>query len=34
MTLPYVITMLVTTGDPNGLRAVEKSNWAGTGLRD
>jgi len=32
MALPYVITILVTAGDPDGLRVVEKSNWTGRGL--
>lgn len=32
MTLPYVITILVATGDPDGVRVVEKSNWSGQGL--
>lgn len=32
MTLPYVITILVASGDPDGVRVVEKSNWSGRGL--
>ncbi len=32
MSLPYVITILVTAGDPDGVRVVEKSNWTGRGL--
>lgn len=32
MTLPYVITILVTSGDPDGVRVVEKSNWTGQGV--
>lgn len=32
MNLPYVIKILVTTGDPDGLRVLEKSNWTGSGL--
>lgn len=28
---PYVITILVTAGDPDGVRVVEKSNWTGRG---
>lgn len=32
MSLPYVITILVTTGDPDGVRIVEKSNWTGAGF--
>ena len=32
MSLAYVITILVTTGDPDGVRVVEKSNWTGRGL--
>jgi len=31
-TLPYVITILVTNGDPDGVRVVEKSNWTGRGV--
>ncbi len=30
--MPYVITILVTSGEPDGLRVVEKSNWTGRGL--
>lgn len=32
MALPYVITILVTDGQPEGARVVEKSNWTGRGL--
>jgi hypothetical protein len=32
VSLPYVITILVTAGDPDGVRVVEKSNWSGQGL--
>ncbi len=32
MPLPYVITILVTDGEPEGVRVVEKSNWTGRGL--
>lgn len=32
MSRPYVITLLVTSGDPEGVRVVEKSNWTGRGL--
>lgn len=32
MSLPYVITILVTSGDPDGVRVVEKSNWSGVGV--
>lgn len=32
MSLPYVITILVTAGDPDGVRVVEKSNWSGRGV--
>lgn len=32
MSLPYVITILVTSGDPDGVRVVEKSNWSGLGV--
>ena len=28
-TLSYVITILVTSGDPEGVWVVEKSNWTG-----
>jgi predicted GIY-YIG superfamily endonuclease len=31
-TLPYVITILVTNGDPDRVRVVEKSNWTGRGV--
>jgi len=29
---PYVLTVLVTSGDPDGVRVVEKSNWTGQGI--
>lgn len=32
MVLPYVIQILVTAGDPDGVRVVEKSNWTGKGI--
>lgn len=32
MSLPYVIKILVTNGDPDGVRVVEKSNWSGSGF--
>jgi hypothetical protein len=32
VSLPYVITILVTSGDPDGVRVVEKSNWTGRGV--
>jgi hypothetical protein len=32
MGLPYVITILVTSGDPDGVRVVKKSNWTGSGM--
>lgn len=32
MSLAYVITILVASGDPDGVRVVEKSNWTGRGL--
>jgi hypothetical protein len=32
VSLPYVITILVTSGDPDGVRVVEKSNWTGSGM--
>lgn len=32
MSLPYVITILVTSGDPDGVRVLEKSNWTGSGM--
>jgi len=32
VSLPYVITILVTSGDPDGVRVVEKSNWSGSGM--
>ena len=32
MSLPYVIRILVTFGDPDGVRVVEKSNWTGRGV--
>ena len=32
MSAPYVLTVLVTSGDPDGVRVVEKSNWTGQGI--
>ena len=32
MTQPYVIKILVPSGDPAGVRVVEKSNWSGRGV--
>lgn len=32
MAQPYVIQILVTAGDPDGVRVVEKSNWTGRGI--
>ena len=32
MSDPYVLTILVTSGDPDGVRVVEKSNWSGQGV--
>ncbi len=32
MSLPYVIRILVTSGHPDGVRVVEKSNWTGRGV--
>ena len=32
MSDPYVLTILVTSGDPEGIRVVEKSNWSGQGV--
>ena len=32
MSDPYVLTILVTSGDPEGVRVVEKSNWSGQGV--
>ena len=32
MSDPYVLTILVTSGDPDGVRVVEKSNWSGRGV--
>ena len=32
MTSPYVLTIRVVSGDPNGVRVVGKSNWTGRGL--
>ena len=29
---PFFIRVLVPTGDPDGLRIVEKSNWPGVGV--
>jgi len=32
VSLPYVISILVTSGDPDGVRVIEKSNWTGRGV--
>lgn len=32
MSTPFSITLFSTTGDPNGIRHVEKSNWSGFGV--
>ena len=32
MAMPYVISILVASGDPDGVRIVEKSNWTGRGV--
>ena len=32
MSQPYVIKILVPSGDPAGVRVVEKSNWSGRGV--
>ena len=32
MAMPYVISVLVVSGDPDGVRVVEKSNWTGRGV--
>lgn len=32
MTAPFSITLFSTTGDPNGIRHVEKTNWSGFGV--
>ena len=32
MSKAYVLTILVATGDPEGVRTVEKSNWTGLGV--
>lgn len=32
MTTPFSITLFSTTGDPNGIRHVDKSNWSGFGV--
>ena len=29
---PFYIRILVPTGNPDGLRIVEKSNWSGVGI--
>src|SRR5258708_15974250 len=29
---PFFIRIVVPTGDPDGLRILEKSNWAGVGV--
>ena len=31
---PFFIRVFVPTGDPDGLRIVEKSNWPGVGVVD
>ena len=30
--LPYSVRIFLPTGDPEGLRIIEKSNWSGVGL--
>ncbi|MBI5178729.1 MAG: GIY-YIG nuclease family protein [Nitrospinae bacterium] len=32
MLMPFSITLFATTGDPEGIRLVEKSNWSGSGV--
>ncbi|MBS1560996.1 MAG: GIY-YIG nuclease family protein [Bacteroidetes bacterium] len=32
MTKPYSIRIFLPTGDPDGIRTIEKSNWSGIGL--
>jgi len=32
MSTPFSITLFSTTGDPNGIRRVDKSNWSGFGV--
>jgi hypothetical protein len=32
MSHPYVLTMLFTSGDPDGIRVIENPNWSGRGL--
>ncbi|WP_020558711.1 GIY-YIG nuclease family protein [Thiofilum flexile] len=32
MTEPFSITLFATTGDPHGIRHVDKSNWSGFGV--
>ncbi len=32
MARPYVVRMLVTSGDPDGVLVVDKSNWSGKGV--
>lgn len=32
MPLPFSITLFATTGDPEGIRHVDKSNWSGYGV--
>lgn len=32
MSTPFSITLFSTTGDPNGIRHVDKSNWSGFGV--
>lgn len=29
---PFSITLFATTGDPEGIRHVDKSNWSGYGV--
>ncbi len=32
MTRPYSIKIFLPTGDPDGIRTIEKSNWSGSGI--
>lgn len=32
MALPYVLRILVSDGDPDGVRVIDKSNWTGKGV--
>ncbi|MEM5297058.1 GIY-YIG nuclease family protein [Burkholderia sp. JPY481] len=32
MSFPFSITVFATTGDPQGIRHVDKSNWSGSGV--